>query len=123
LDSESIPSGLKFERILEQRLNYERSRFFFQMEALGLRRISFGWEWSINAVSGMGKEHFIKRHLEYLRPEDHPRVEAILQRTQQDFQELLDILNTKKYPKTRTYIENLDSPSYDLLTMGALELA
>jgi hypothetical protein len=54
--------------------------------------------------------HFTKRHLENLRPEDRPRVEAILQRTQQGFQELLDTLNPKKYPKARTYIENLITP-------------
>jgi len=48
--------------------------------------------------------------LEQLRPEDRPLMEQIAQRTQQGFQELLDALDEKKYPKARTYVQNLIQP-------------
>jgi hypothetical protein len=48
--------------------------------------------------------------LEQLRPEDRPKVEQIAQQTQQGFQSLLDVLEEKKYPKARTYVQNLIQP-------------
>jgi hypothetical protein len=51
-----------------------------------------------------------KTQLEQLRPEDRPVVEQIAQQTQQGFQQLLEALDEKKYPKARTYIQNLIQP-------------
>jgi len=51
-----------------------------------------------------------KSQLEQLRPEDRPFVEEIAHRTQQGFQDLLDALDPEKYPKARTYIQNLIHP-------------
>jgi tRNA G18 (ribose-2'-O)-methylase SpoU len=51
--------------------------------------------------------HFNKGKLEQLSPDDLPRVKALAEKTQQEFQELVDLLNPKKYPKARVYIENI----------------
>lgn len=51
-----------------------------------------------------------KAKLEQLRPEDRPIMEEIAQKTQKGFQELLDALDQKQYPKARTYIQNLINP-------------
>jgi hypothetical protein len=48
--------------------------------------------------------------LEKLRPQDHPLVEQIVEKTQQGFEQLLVALDPQHYPKTRTYIENLVKP-------------
>jgi hypothetical protein len=48
--------------------------------------------------------------LEKLRPEDRPMVEQIVEKTQQGFEQLLSALDPQRYPKTRTYIENLITP-------------
>jgi len=51
-----------------------------------------------------------KSQLEQLRPEDRPQVEEIAHRTQQGFKNLLNALDPEKYPKARTYIQNLIHP-------------
>ncbi len=51
-----------------------------------------------------------KSKLEQFRPEDHPRIEALITQTQQGLQELLEALDPKKYQKAHTYIENLIHP-------------
>jgi len=51
-----------------------------------------------------------KSQLEQLRPEDRPQVEEIAHRTQQGFKDLLNALDPEKYPKARTYIQNLIHP-------------
>lgn len=48
--------------------------------------------------------------MEKLRPEDRPRVEQLVERTQQGFEQLLQALDPQRYPRTRTYIENLMVP-------------
>jgi hypothetical protein len=48
--------------------------------------------------------------LEKLRPQDRPLVEQIVEKTQQGFEQLLVALDPQRYPKTRTYIENLAKP-------------
>lgn len=47
-----------------------------------------------------------KKKLEEIKPEDLPKVKELAQKTKQGFQDLLEILDEKKYPKARTYIEN-----------------
>jgi hypothetical protein len=49
-------------------------------------------------------------NLEKLRPEDRPLVEQMLEKTQQGFEQLLQALDPQRYPRTRTYIENLMEP-------------
>jgi hypothetical protein len=51
--------------------------------------------------------HFNKEKLERLSPDDVPKVKAHLERTQQDFQELIETLDPTKYPRARVYVENL----------------
>ena len=54
--------------------------------------------------------HFTQAHLEQLRPEDRPQIAQITQQTQKGFEELLEALDPKKYPRARVYIENLMKP-------------
>lgn len=54
--------------------------------------------------------HLTKSHLEELRPEDRPYMERIAYQTKQGFQQLLEALDEKKYPKARAYIQNLMEP-------------
>lgn len=51
-----------------------------------------------------------QKDLEKLRPEDRPLVEQMVQKTQQGFEQLLQALDPQRYPRTRTYIENLMEP-------------
>jgi hypothetical protein len=48
--------------------------------------------------------------MEKLRPEDRPLVEQMVGETQQGFEQLLQALDPLRYPRTRTYIENLMEP-------------
>lgn len=48
--------------------------------------------------------------VEKLRPEDRPLVEQVVQKTQQAFEQLLAALDPQRYPRTRSYIENLMEP-------------
>jgi hypothetical protein len=54
--------------------------------------------------------------LEQLHPEDRPFVEEIAPKTQQGFQDLLNALDPEKYPKARTYLQNLINPITTFLT-------
>ena len=51
--------------------------------------------------------HFNQAKLEQLSPEDLPKVKALIEKTEQGFQEMVDILEPEKYPKARVYIEIL----------------
>lgn len=53
--------------------------------------------------------HFNKEKLEQLGPDDLPKVKALLEKTQQGFQEMVALLDPSKYPRARVYIENLSS--------------
>lgn len=48
-----------------------------------------------------------RSRLEQLTPEDLPKVETLAKKTKEGFKELIDVLPEEKYPKARTYIENL----------------
>lgn len=67
----------------------------------------------LNAIPAM---MMTKAQLEALRPEDRPRVENIIKQTQKEFAELLNVLHPDKYPKARTYIQNLIKPVSAFLT-------
>lgn len=67
----------------------------------------------LNSIPAM---HLTKTQLEQLRPEDRPFVEEIAKKTQQGFQDLLDALDPEKYPKARTYVQNLIHPVTTFLT-------
>jgi len=45
--------------------------------------------------------------LEKLTPKDLPKVKELAEKTEQGFKDLLSVLPAKKYPRARTYIENL----------------
>lgn len=51
--------------------------------------------------------HFNQAKLEQLGPEDLPRVKDLAEKTKQGFQEMVDLLDPEKYPRARTYVENL----------------
>jgi len=51
--------------------------------------------------------HFNRAKLEQLSSEDLPKVKALIEKTQQGFQEMIDFLSPERYPKARVYIENL----------------
>lgn len=51
--------------------------------------------------------HFTKDRLEQLRPDDEPKVRAMVEQTERGFQELIELLDPAKYPKARVYVENL----------------
>lgn len=51
-----------------------------------------------------------KAQLEKLRPEDRPLVEEVAHKTEQGFKQLLEALDPQRYPKARTYIQNLIEP-------------
>jgi len=51
-----------------------------------------------------------KHQLESLHPEDRPRIEQIVRKTKQGFKELIEALDSKKYPQARVYIQNLMKP-------------
>ena len=51
--------------------------------------------------------HFNRAKLEQLSSEDLLKVKAMIEKTQQGFQEMIDFLSPERYPKARVYIENL----------------
>ena len=51
-----------------------------------------------------------QKHIEKLRPEDRPLVEQMVEKTQHGLEQLLKALDPQRYPRTRTYIENLMEP-------------
>lgn len=61
----------------------------------------------LNAIPAM---MMTKSQLEELRPEDRPRVEQIIKQNNKEFAELLNALHLEKYPKARSYIQNLIQP-------------
>lgn len=58
--------------------------------------------------------------LEKLSQEDKSKVKALCEKTENDFKELIGLLDEKKYPKARTYISNL-SASVSLVFQWWLE--
>jgi hypothetical protein len=50
---------------------------------------------------------FNKESLEQITPQDFPMVKELSDKTMEGFSELLNVLEKNKYPKARTYIENL----------------
>lgn len=79
--------------------------------------------------------HFNKEKLEQLNPQDAPKVKELAEKTQQGFREMVDLLDPERYPKARTYIENisgdlatffswwLDKKAWIPLTTNAIESA
>jgi len=51
--------------------------------------------------------HLNKGKLEQLGSDDLPKVKALAEKTEQGLQEMIGLLDPKKYPKARIYIENL----------------
>lgn len=51
-----------------------------------------------------------KAQLEKLHPEDRSLVEEMARKTEQGFKELLETLDPQRYPKARSYIQNLMEP-------------
>jgi len=45
--------------------------------------------------------------IENISEDDKDKVHQLCQRTEDDFEQLIEILDPKKYPKARAYIQNL----------------
>jgi len=50
---------------------------------------------------------FNKEKLEKLSPEDLSKVKVLAEKTKQGFKEMIDLLDSQRYPRARSYIENL----------------
>lgn len=50
---------------------------------------------------------FIQSDMEKVSPDDKPYIDELCERTEKSFKLLIDVLDEKKYPKSRLYIENL----------------
>jgi len=50
---------------------------------------------------------FNKEKVEELSPEDLPKVKALAEKTKQEFKKMIDFLDSERYPRARSYIENL----------------
>jgi len=57
-------------------------------------------------LSSIPAMNLSKAKLESITPEDKPRIKELSEKTKQGFKELLEMLDEKRYPHARTYIEN-----------------
>jgi len=64
----------------------------------------------IEQLKSIPAMNLTKAQLERLRPEDRPLVEQLADKTQQGFERLLEALDEQRYPKARSYIQNLIKP-------------
>lgn len=64
----------------------------------------------IEKLQSIPAMNLTKAQLERLRPEDRPLVEQLADKTQQGFERLLEALDEQRYPKARSYIQNLIQP-------------
>lgn len=67
-------------------------------------------QWLVEKLQSVGVMTLTQNDMEKLRPEDRPLVEQMVEKTQQGFEQLLQALDPQRYPRTRTYIENLMVP-------------
>ncbi|MEA3485392.1 MAG: hypothetical protein U9R03_01650, partial [Candidatus Aerophobetes bacterium] len=64
---------------------------------------------------------FNKEKLEELSPEDLLKVKALAEKTKQGFREMIDLLDPQRYPRARSYIENLSQNKFYVLFLVAGE--
>ena len=104
-----VEEALLSKTMIHQRCLWHGKRDFpYLLYADGLKKVEQQpFVKQLNAIPAM---IMTKGQLEQLRPEDRPRVEQIIKQTKQEFSELLNVLHPDKYPKARTYIENLIQP-------------
>ena len=104
-----VEDALLSKTMIHQRCLWHGKRDFpYLLYADGLKKVEQQpFVKQLNAIPAM---IMTKGQLEQLRPEDRPRVEQIIKQTKQEFSELLNVLHPDKYPKARTYIENLIQP-------------
>lgn len=67
-------------------------------------------QWLVEKLQSVPVMTLTQANMEKLRPEDRPLVEQMVEKTQQGFEQLLQALDPQRYPRTRTYIENLIEP-------------
>lgn len=67
-------------------------------------------QWLVEKLQAVPVMTLTQADVEKLRPEDRPLVEQMVAKTQQGFEQLLQALDPQRYPRTRTYIENLMEP-------------
>lgn len=60
-----------------------------------------------NKLKTIPAMNLTRSDLEGLTPEDLPKVKELAEKTKQGFKELIEALPEKKYPRARTYIQNL----------------
>lgn len=64
----------------------------------------------LEKLKSIPAQNLTKNQLETLQPKDCPLLEQIARKTRQGFQQLIEALDPQKYPKARTYIQNLMEP-------------
>lgn len=126
-------------RDLDGRLNYHRLRMLFSDGGPGIEenlrtssmdcqrclvhgKNDFRFLLYADHVKGKRQESFLElldqnplfhlrqADLEALRPEDEPLVRRLVRTIRRGFRELVAALPEDRYPKTRTYLENLEFP-------------
>jgi hypothetical protein len=109
-DGESgVEEALLSKRMIHQRCLWHGKRDFpYILYSDGLKKV--GQQPFVTRLNAIPAMIMTKRQLEQLRPEDRPRVEQIIMQTRQEFAELLKVLRPDKYPKARSYIQNLIQP-------------
>ena len=98
------------ENLLEEGMRHQpcllhgKRDFAFILYAEGLKKSQQEFfKDKLNLIPAM---NLTKANLEEIKPEDFPRVKELAEKTKQGFKELLTILDERKYPRARTYIEN-----------------
>lgn len=99
------------ESLLEEGMQHQRCvwhgkrDFSYLLYADGLKKDEQApWVQKLKAIPAM---NLSKANLESLRPEDLPQVHKLAEKTKQDFEELLSLLENERYPRAYTYLENL----------------
>jgi hypothetical protein len=104
-----IEESLLHPRMKSQRCQWHGKRDFpYLLYADGLKKAK--QQPLIEKLQSIPVMTLTQADVEKLRPEDRPLVEQMVQKTQHGFEQLLAVLDPKRYPHTRVYIENLMEP-------------
>jgi len=104
-----IEENLLHPRMKSQRCQWHGKRDFpYLLYADGLKKAK--QQPLIEKLQSIPVMTLTQADVEKLRPEDRPLVEQMVQKTQHGFEQLLAVLDPKRYPHTRVYIENLMEP-------------
>jgi hypothetical protein len=104
-----IEENLLHPAMKQQRCQWHGKREFpYFLYADGFKKAEQGS--LVDKLQSVPVMNLTQNDMEKLRPEDRPLVEQMVEKTQQGFEQLLQALDPQRYPRTRTYIENLMAP-------------